>query len=96
MLSWCIFYDNDETFSSDDGLPEEAPRQGIVCIVQDSRILWNSDTYCWEQNMWVVHDRYACERYLDNEREPIRLVGYCLPDDKFQAIMQRAKKYKRG
>ena len=90
---WRIFYDDDSTFSGD---PYDAPRQGVVCIVQDSRILWYHDTYCWQDGCWVEHDRLGCERYLDSEKHPVRLVGYCLPTETFRAIFEKAKEYKKA
>jgi hypothetical protein len=97
---WRIFYEDGTEKSSLDNQPHEVPRQGVACIVQDDvvndrRILWNSDTYCWEHDQWVEHDRFACERYLDTAKTPIRLVGYTQPNDKYQAIYEQAKRYKR-
>jgi hypothetical protein len=98
---WCIFYEDETQISSDEATHDEVPRQGVICIVQDCpindrRILWNSDTYCWEHDQWVQHDRFACELYLDTDEAPIRLVGYSLPNDKFQAIYKKAKEYKQS
>ena len=92
-MKWTVFYVDGSTY---EGPPQDAPRQGVACIVQNDRILWKHDTYCWENGQWVEHDRYGCERYLDNEKFPIRLVGYCQTPDDWKATFARAKAHKRG
>lgn len=33
MRAWCIYYDDGSTFDSDDGPFENAPADGVICIV---------------------------------------------------------------
>jgi hypothetical protein len=93
-MKWTVYYIDGSTFSSDDGEPKDAPRQGVALIVQyvpDRKVEWKHDTYCWEHGMWIPHDRFGCETYLDKTPEPVRLVGYCQPNDEFWAIYKAAK-----
>jgi hypothetical protein len=34
MMDWCIYYDDGRTFSSVDGRFEDAPADGVICIVR--------------------------------------------------------------
>ena len=95
MTKWIVHYIDGTTFSSEDGDPEDAPRQGVALVAESDkdagRILhWNQDTYCREGNRWVPHDRYSCERYLDTEKHPIRLVGYWVQNDVFWKLYKSA------
>lgn len=49
-MDWRIFYDDNRTFSSDDGAWEEAPADGVICVVVRSekvgrKIYQGSDFY---------------------------------------------------
>lgn len=95
MTEWIIFYDDGSTFCSVDGMPEDAPREGVLVVaVRDAdvgrRLLWNQDTYCWEGSSWVPHDRFSCERYLSYTKHPIRLCGYWRSNDIFWTTYHRA------
>ena len=96
-MRWSIFYTSGATFTSEDGDPVDAPRQGVAVIVQhdddgNRNTLHRHDCYCWERGMWVEHDRFGCERYLDTEPHPVRLVGYCQPVLEYMATVKRASK----
>lgn len=95
MLKWIIYYEDGSEFTSDDGGPEDAPRQGVAVIAQADeqvgrKLRWNQDAYCWEYDQWVPHDRYSVERYIDKTIWPIRLVGYWLPDERFWRLYKKA------
>ena len=95
MVDWIIFYDDGSTFSDEDGMQRHAPREGVqVIAVRDEgagrRLLWNQDTYCWEEGGWVPHCDKSCERYLNTAPQPIRLRGYWVDGPKFWAIYKRA------
>ena len=98
-MDWTVHYIDGTTFASTQGLPEDAPRSGVALIVQyvpdgDTtlrKVEWYHDTYCWEHDMWVPHDRFACETYLSETVNPVRLLGYSQPHDKFMEIYQAAK-----
>ena len=94
-MKWSVYYNDGTTFTSEDGPPEDAPRQNVALIVQyyngERKVEWKSDTYCWELDCWVPHDRFGCERYIDKTKHPVRLIGYCLPNDEFWAIYKLAK-----
>ena len=93
-MAWTILYNDGTEFSHLDGEPSEAPRPNVACVVQDDRILWNSDCYCWEDGEWVEHDRWSTEWYLDNDPHPVRLRGYTLTKAKFALLYDRAKALK--
>lgn len=95
MVDWIIYYDDGSVFTNEDGPPEKAPRRGVLVIsVRDDtcgrRLLFDQDTYCWQNNQWIPHDRFQCERYLDSVERPIRLCGYWVRNETFKAIMRQA------
>jgi len=53
---WRIWYSGGDTFSNEDGPPEDAPRDGVQAIAEkrDGRtIVWTgSDLYCWAGEGW--------------------------------------------
>ena len=71
-ISWIIHFDDETTFSSADGAPHEAPRDGVQ-IVQTAdpaigRMIWHSsDFYCWQDGEWVPRSLLGLMDYL---REP--------------------------
>ncbi len=95
MIDWIIYYADGSSFTSADGRPEDAPRQGVQVIAQANpevgrRLYWDQDTYCWQGGEWVPHVRYQCERYMDTTKFPVRLCGYWVRDSSFKAIMKEA------
>lgn len=60
MSKWKIYYDNETTFSSEDGSPEDAPGYGVLAITQDkeSTVLCSQDFYIYrtDYDCWIeVH-----------------------------------------
>lgn len=60
LLKWRIYGDG-WSFSNEDGAPEDAPQDGIICIVQyDSTggryLLRYGDFYSFRDGEWMAHD----------------------------------------
>jgi len=96
MTDWIIWYSNGMSFSSDDGPPENAPRDDVQIVVvpsdQVGKLLWHdSDYYCWQDNQWICHDKEGLRQYLNLPgKEKIRLCGFWIPDAQFYALYQVA------
>ncbi len=101
MVDWIIYYDDASTFTSDDGPPEKAPKEGaIVVAVRDigvGKLLWHShEAYCWHlpEGEWVPHSATGLQRYLamtDGGKEPgIVVMGYAVPYRRWVAIYNQA------
>jgi len=89
MIDWLIVYDDDTSFASDQGGPEDAPRTGVqVVAVRDigcgRRLLWHQDFYCWEDDTWTCHDSREVWRYIERTKWPIVLRGYWMGGAKFE------------
>lgn len=100
MIDWIVYYANGKSFTNEDGKPEDAPRQGVLVVaVRDQmvgrKLLFDQDTYCWQNEQWIPHDRFCCERYIDETKHPIRLCGYWVRDDSFKAAIREATSDKR-
>ncbi len=100
---WIIFYENNESFSSLDGPPWQAPREYVQCIVVASRccgnyILAEQNYYCWhfEENEWVPHDDNGLFQYLrfPGDRKVV-LCGYWINRERYAAIRCKAQKDER-
>jgi hypothetical protein len=93
-MPWTVFYANGLTFSSDDGDPADAPREGVQVILTGSaenrRLLWKAECYCWEDEQWVEHDRFYADQYVSHTYHPIRLNGQTLAPERFKPILGRA------
>ncbi len=75
MRNWKIFYNNNFTFSSSDGIPSDAPSIGVLLIVQKGDdldewdyILHSSDFYKWNDNKWILSDN-GLEGSLVDQKE---------------------------
>ena len=97
MAEWLIAYADGSFITSDDMVPHEVPRRGVICIVQTEqscgkRVLVQMNYYCWHRyGQWVPHDLSGLNQYLDDHNEPgIRLQGYWLPDEEYADIVRRA------
>ena len=100
---WIIFYENNESFSSLDGPPWQAPREYVQCIVVASQccgnyILAEQNYYCWhfEENEWVPHDDNGLFQYLrfPGDRKVV-LCGYWINRERYAAIRCKAQKDER-
>lgn len=99
-IEWIIFYDDESSFSSVDGPPSEAPRDGVQCIAVVDRgcghyILSEQDWYCWhfEDDCWVPHGWAGMLQYL---RKPgvlkIVLEGYAIKGERHYKQRSKARK----
>jgi hypothetical protein len=100
MTDWIIWYDDKSSFSSDDGEPWDAPRDGVICISVARRacgryVIHQTNFYCWhfEDNKWVPHDKSGERQYLRKPgKEKLVLEGYWIPNEKFGEIKHHALK----
>lgn len=100
MPTWIIYYDDESTFSSDDGPPDKAPKEGVQVISNahqaTGKLLWHSaEAYCWHvEGEWVPHSEIGLRRYLtmsEQGKEPgIYILGYTIPYFRFQKIYTAA------
>lgn len=100
MVEWIVFYDDDSTFSSEDGPPGKAPRDGVQCIaVSDIScghyVLAEQNWYCWhfEDDCWNPHDESGMHQYL---RKPgilkVVLHGFWIKRERYAAMRSKAAK----
>lgn len=103
MIQWRVYYEDDSTFSNEDGSPENAPVLGVVCIVLKDptvgrMILCRYDWYIFksadtrEPEEWSGHDIHGVlDQLMYN---PGRIIackqGRCVSDALYKTIYQRA------
>jgi hypothetical protein len=100
MTDWIIWYDDKSSFSSDDGAPWDAPREGVACISVPHEscgryVLGEVDFYCWhfEDTQWVPHDRIGMLQYLRKPgKEKVVIEGYWMAKDRYIKIKRQAKR----
>lgn len=97
---WIIYYDDETSFSSEDGGPEDAPREGVQVVVckgtKTGKLPWHSEEfYCWQEDTWVPHDQRGVWKYLATEKWPIVLQTYAISPARFGKIFQDAAEDKR-
>ena len=99
---WIIFYDDDTTFSSDDGSPGEAPAVGVLVLIQENAngnwVLYEKrDYYCWNwraKNEWVATDGKGMHDYLFHHDDwRMVLYGRWVSDRKYQDVLEKATEY---
>lgn len=96
-LKWRVYYDDGSTYDNEDGPPEEAQKQGVICTVaRDERvgrtITTQYDFYWWnyEEEEWWGSDKFGLWDYLTRPGEKIVLFGRSVPRDKYRSIHQDA------
>jgi hypothetical protein len=97
LPDWIIYYDDGRSFTSDDGPPEQAPKDGVqVVALKDiavGKILWHGyDYYCWhKEGCWIPHTETGMKFYLSKADEPgIVINGYWIPPQRWTAIYNAA------
>jgi hypothetical protein len=100
-MRWLIYYADGSSYSSEDGPPEQAPRDYCEVIMQDepSRdrrdIISGAGTtyqyFCWHGDRWIIHDDSGLRQYnqLFGDKA-IVLNGFYIPDEQFWEIHDRA------
>lgn len=103
MADWIIFYHDGSSYSDEDGLPELAPKDGVICVaVADiscgAYILAEQNFYCWHRDenppQWVPHDNDGVRQYRSFVDEPDQIVlhGYWIARDRYAKIRTDALK----
>lgn len=98
---WMAFYEDGTTFSSDDGRPWEAPRFGVICLVQDDSagkwvfyIQEKMTVLCWgwrSPGEWVSCDMFGALDYFYNHPSPIAMLfGRWTTNENFEHIRRKA------
>ena len=100
MTEWIVFYDDDSSFSSDDGPPGDAPREGVQCIASvdiscGHYVHAEQDWYCWhfDDGCWVPHSFSGMLQYLRKPgTEKVVLEGYWIKRERYAANRRKAEK----
>lgn len=95
-MSFKIYYDHDPVFSSADGLPEDAPIDGVQVIMDyqatGGRIIHQGmDYYWWLGETWASGMMRDLELYLRTRPEkPIILFGRWMNTSGYRKIVEQA------
>ncbi len=96
---WMVFYDDGSTFSSEQGMPWEAPAVGVLILLQvDGNGKWvqymQQTAYCWEWRTlgeWVPCDAIGVMDYMFHHEGPKAvLFGRWTSDTNYERIRRRA------
>ena len=99
-MEWRIYYDDGSTFSNEDGMPQDAPGYGAICIVQSDPLVNRSitsgfDWYWWlpDKKVWQAGDIFGLLDRLCH-RLPTEAVtaGRSVPTEEFSSIVTLADK----
>ena len=98
MIKWRIYYDNGDTFDSDNGSPEDAPSFGVICIVQPNELCGRTVTHGYDwyyyrtdiEEWWQSCLHGLLDGLLHNH--PICAVkqGRNAPDNVYRSIIRAA------
>ncbi len=93
---WLMYYADDSTFSSKDGLPEDSPKDFLVCIMQKSDFgsqLLIANHYIF-RGRWYGHDLFGLLDQVQHHAKEITAVrhGYYTEDENYREIVSKAKK----
>ena len=92
---WCIWYEDGSTFSSEDGLPQDAPKYGAILVTQTDdkfrKLLMNGDFFLYraDWDCWMECDRNG---FLDLIVEHCYDISVVLPGrHTLRNVFNRAK-----
>lgn len=96
-----IYYNNGETYSEQNGTPEDAPGLGVIVIVQkhpDTRegsyLQHRADYYIWADSRWWACDLFRLWQYWfvqKYDHPKISLAGETIQNDLYSQIVRTAK-----
>lgn len=94
-MRWRVYCDNGTTFSDEDGLPSDAPRRGVIVIVEKAWIVGRStwkdcDYYWWADEGWCGGDMAGLLDYLGRVGLATVLQGRTIPDAQYREIVAQA------
>jgi hypothetical protein len=95
MITWRIYYADGSTFDSDQGLPEQAPPTGVICIKQCNQMHgWTitamKDFYLLHDDAWWGADAPGFWQHMFRPGAKVVLFGVSVPDELFHKIMSVA------
>ena len=101
MSKWKIWYDDGTTYSSDDGLPEDAPVDGVQAILQwlpydNYDIIPPNDYFWWLEDRWVSGSVSGLERCLRKRSQVILLFGRWAGSKLYYKILDDVRKAADG
>ena len=96
-LKWVIYYEGAE-FSSRDGSPWDAPRQGVQIIAQiDSwvgyELIFGKDYFYYEEDRggWQTCDQFGFYDHCIRAKYPCPLFGRMMSDEAFKEFREGVK-----
>jgi hypothetical protein len=96
VIDWIVHYDDGSSFTSEDGLPENAPRTGVQVVsclhAYTGKLLWHGfDYYCWQDDEWVPRNIVGLHDYLQQPgSQKIVLQARGIAYHRFTAVYNRA------
>lgn len=78
VKGWRIWYDDETTFSSEDGSPEDAPVDGVLIIIEyfddgTKRITQGMDYLYWNGEGWQGGNQADLDRWLRRDFPRVKL-----------------------
>ena len=93
---WRVYYERD-TFTSEQGTPFDAPRQGVQIVVQgkdsDYEIVHGRDYFYWEPERggWHCSDIFGAFDHLVRTPRQCLLFGRMMADSEWRDLFERVK-----
>jgi hypothetical protein len=96
-MLWKIYYADGSTFSHEDGLPEEAPLDGVIVIVDHDkdgirRYNYDRDFYIWLGDRWHCGYQREFDTWVRNYMKQIK-YGICVSDEDYKRIINGAMQW---
>jgi hypothetical protein len=92
---WRIYYEGGKVFTSADGSPFDAPRVGVLAIVQEKDGSWESvngrDHFYWEPERggWMTTEYFGAIDHLMRAPRQCLLFGRQVSDDEYRKTLER-------
>jgi len=97
-MEWCIYYENNLTYSDEDSEVWYVPKSGAQAIVLldpavHHIVLTRADFYCydpdWDIPVWRTMDDWGFQEYMREAGPRLVVFGQWMGNHEYQALMTR-------
>lgn len=92
---WRVYYEREQVFTDRDGHPWDAPRVGVLCVVQEHNGSYETvhgrDHYYYESGRggWVTSDIFGAIDHLMRAPRQCLLFGRQVTDEEYRGVLRR-------
>ncbi len=99
VMRWRVFYINGESFSNEDGNPEDAPGSSVLAVVQEdeqvgSLVHQGSDFYVFDEHYggWYGLDDWGAAQYFQRPGLKVVKLGEAMSTERYKQLLEEIRR----